>query len=181
MKEATTSQAAGDAKAGSVVFDIGYQRYAGPREGRGRARLAVYKDGIRKALGLGRGAKVKLLPWALISLMVLIGIIMAVVAGAAQRALGDLGAELVPGTTHDSYYSIAITILFVFAALVAPRLLGPDRRNGTLHLYLVRPLTATNYIGARWAAFLTVMLVAAWLPQFVLFGGGVLGHPYPMA
>ena len=181
MNESTMAKAAGDAKAGSVVFDIGYQRYAGPREGRGRARLAVYKDGVRKALGLGRGAKTKLLPWAFISLMVVIGVIMAVTAGAAQRALGDVGAELAPGTSHDFYYSITITILFVFAALVAPRLLCPDRRNGTLHLYLVRPLTATNYLAARWAAFLTVMLLVAWLPQFVLLVGRVLGHPDPMA
>ena len=181
MNQPTMARAAGDAKAESVVFDIGYQRYAGPREGRGRARLAVYKDGVRKALGLGRGAKTKLLPWAFISLMVLIGVIMAVTAGAAQRTLGDLGAELAPGTSHDFFYSITITILFVFAALVAPRLLCPDRRNGTLHLYLVRPLTATNYLAARWAALLTVMLLVAWLPQFVLLVGRVLGHPDPMA
>ena len=181
MNEPTIAKATGDATAGSVVFDIGYQRYGGPREGRGRARLAVYKDGVRKALGLGRGAKTKLLPWAFISLMVVIGVIMSVVSGAAQRALGDVGAELAPGTSHDFYYSMTITILFVFAALVAPRLICPDRRNGTLHLYLVRPLTATNYVAARWAAFLTVMLLVAWLPQFVLLVGRVLGHPDPMA
>ena len=181
MNEPTIAKATGDATAGSVVFDIGYQRYAGPREGRGRARLAVYKDGVRKALGLGRGAKTKLLPWAFISLMVVVGVIMAVLAGAAQRALGDVGAELAPGISHDTYYAFTITILFVFAALVAPRLLCPDRRNGTLHLYLVRPLTPTNYVAARWAAFLTVMVLVAWLPQFVLLVGRVLGHPEPMA
>ena len=181
MNEAATPRAAGDAKTGSVVFDIGYQRYAGPREGRGRARLAVYKDGVRKALGLGRTAKAKLLPWAFISLMVVIGVIAAVSAGIAQRNLGDMGAEMAPGTSHEFYYSITIIILFVFAALVAPRLLCPDRRNGTIHLYLVRPLTATNYVAARWAAFLTVMLLVAWLPQFVLLAGRVLGHPDPLA
>ena len=163
-----------------VVFDIGYQRYAGPREGGRRARLAVYKDGFRKVLGLGRGAKAKLLPWACILLMVGIGTMMAVLAGAGQRVLGDSGAEMVPGTSHYFYSFLTITILFVFAALVAPRLLCPDRRNGTLHLYLVRPLTATNYVEARWAAFLTVMIFVAW-PQCVLLAGRVLGHPEPLA
>ena len=169
------------AKAGGVVFDIGYQRYAGPREGQRRARLAVYKDGFRKVLGLGRGAKAKLLPWACILLMVGISTVLAVMAGAGQRLLGDSGAEMVPGTSHYFYSNLAITILFVFAALVAPRLLCPDRRNGTLHLYLVRPLTATNYVEARWAAFLTVMVLVAWLPQCVLLAGRVLGHPEPLA
>ncbi len=181
MSEATTPQPGGEPRAAGVVFDIGYQRYSGPREGRRRARLAVYKDGIRKALGLGRGARTKLLPWAIVGLLVIIATIMAVMAGAGQRALGDAGAELLGGASHPLFYTIAITILFVFAALVAPRLLCPDRRNGTLHLYLVRPLTSTDYLAARWAAFLTVMLLVAWLPQFVVLLGRVLGHPEPMS
>ncbi len=181
MTDATTPSTTGDPKAGGVVFDIGYQRYAGPREGRRRARLAVYKDGFRKVLGLGRGAKAKLLPWACILLMVGISTMLAVMAGAGQRTLGDAGAELLGGTSHYFYSILATTIMFVFAALVAPRLLCPDRRNGTLHLYLVRPLTATDYVEARWAAFLTVMILVAWLPQFVLLTGRVLGHPDPMA
>ena len=181
MTDATNPATGDDQKAGGVVFDIGYQRYAGPREGRRRARLAVYKDGFRKVLGLGRGPKAKLLPWACILLMVGISIMLAVMAGAGQRALGDEGAGLLGGTSHYFYSFLTITILFVFAALVAPRLLCPDRRNGTLHLYLVRPLTATNYVEARWAAFLTVMILVAWLPQCVLLAGRVLGHPEPLA
>lgn len=182
MTETRTAKATGDPRAGGVVFDIGYQRYAGPREGRRRARLAVYKDGFRKVLGLGRGAKAKLLPWACILIMVGISIIMAAMAGFGQRTLGDAGAELVPGTSHYFYYSFfGLNILFIFAALVAPRLLCPDRRNGTLHLYLVRPLTATDYVQARWAACLTVMVLVAWLPQLVLLAGRVLGHPEPLA
>lgn len=178
---ANPGAASGDPKAAGVVFDIGYQRYAGPREGRDRARRAVYRDGIRKALGLGRGARTKLLPWGFISLLVVIGVVMAVMAGAGQRALGDAGANLLADASHRFYYALTITILFVFAALVAPRLLCPDRRNGTLHLYLVRPLTTTDYVAARWAAFLTVMVVVAWLPQFVLLTGRVLGHPEPLS
>ena len=177
---ANPGAASGNPKATGVVFDIGYQRYAGPREGRNRARRAVYRDGIRKALGLGRGARTKLLPWGFISLLVVIGVIMAVMAGAGQRALGDVGANLLVNASHRFYYAVTITILFVFAALVAPRLLCPDRRNGTLHLYLVRPLTSTDYLAARWAACLTVMVLIAWLPQFVLLTGRVLGHPAPL-
>lgn len=182
MTDAAAPKTTGDPKAGGVVFDIGYQRYAGPREGRRRARLAVYKDGFRKVLGLGRGPKAKLLPWACILIMVGIGIVLATIVGFGQRTAGDAGAEMVPGTSHYFYYSVfGLIILFIFAALVAPRLLCPDRRNGTLHLYLVRPLTATDYVQARWAACLTVMVLVAWLPQFVLLAGRVLGHPEPLA
>ena len=45
--------------AGGTVFDIGYRNYAGAREGTKRSRLAVYKDGLRTALGIGRGPGVE--------------------------------------------------------------------------------------------------------------------------
>mgnify|MGYP007026202615 CR=1 FL=1 len=40
------------------LFDLGYQHYDGPREGRMRARKAVFFDGFRTTLGLGRGAEI---------------------------------------------------------------------------------------------------------------------------
>src|ERR671914_2235159 len=76
-----------------TVFDIGYQRYTGRREGRGRARQAVFKDGIRTALGLGRGGRAKVLPWFFISVLAVIGLVFAIVAGAANRLGGPGAAE----------------------------------------------------------------------------------------
>ena len=58
-----------------TVFDIGYQHYSGLREGRNRARLAVYQDGVRNALGFGRGAWAKVLPLLFIALLVSIGLV----------------------------------------------------------------------------------------------------------
>ena len=53
---------------------------------------------------------------------------------------------------------IASIALFVFASVVAPELLCPDKRNGVINLYLVRPFTGSDYIVARWLAFLGVDL-----------------------
>ena len=36
--------------------------------------------------------------------------------------------------------------MFVFAAVVAPELLCRDRRDGVINLYLVRPLTGSDYV-----------------------------------
>jgi ABC-type transport system involved in multi-copper enzyme maturation permease subunit len=91
-------------------------------------------------------------------------------AGAAQEAN-------IP--SHSDYYGIASIILFVFASVVAPELLCPDRRNGVINLYLVRPVTGSDYIASRWAAFLAVILAAAWLPQAILFLGLVGGDAVP--
>ncbi len=175
---APEASAPGGGPAGTV-FDIGYQRYGGPREGRGRVRLAVFKDGVRTALGLGRGAKAKVLPWAFILLLVLIGFIMALVAGAALRLGGPDAVDQLP--SHSDFYGIASIFFFVFAAVVAPELLCPDRRDGVINLYLVRPLTGSDYIVARWLAFLAVSLGVAWLPQLVLLAGLLLGNPDPVA
>jgi ABC-2 type transport system permease protein len=162
-----------------TVFDIGYQRYTDRREGRGRSRLAIFKDGVRIALGLGRGGRAKILPWFFIGVLAVIGLVFAIVAGAADRLGGPGTAQRANLPSHSDYYGIASIIVFVFAAVVAPELLCRDRRDGVINLYLVRPLTGSDYVIARWAAFLVVMLTAAWLPQVILFLGLSAGDPAP--
>jgi len=173
----TGSRTAGGAA--GTVFDIGYQRYDGPREGRLRARAAVFKDGVRTALGLGRGPRAKILPWTFIVLLTGIAFIMALVAGAALRLAGPEALAELP--SHSDFYGIASIFLVVFAAVVAPELLCPDRHDGVINLYLVRPLTGSDYVVARWLAFLVVSLGVAWLPQVVLLIGMVMGSPDPVA
>ena len=163
-----------------TVFDIGYQRYTGKREGRQRARTAIFKDGLRAAFGLGRGGRAKVLPFFFIGVLTVIALVMALIAGAAERLGGPGTAEKAHLPTHADYYGIASIIMFVFSALVGPELLCRDRRDGVINLYLVRPLTGSDYIISRWTAFLAVMSAAAWLPQVILFLGLSMGDPKPM-
>src|SRR5215207_8223991 len=162
-----------------TVFDIGYRTYSGEREGRGRGRRAIYKDGVRIALGLGRGPRAKILPWFFIAVLAVIGLVFAIVAGAANPLGGPGTAERANLPSHSDYNGIASIIIFVFAAVVAPELLCRDRRDGVINLYLVRPLTGSDYVISRWSAFLTVMVAAAWLPQIILFLGLAGGDPTP--
>jgi ABC-2 type transport system permease protein len=164
-----------------TVFDIGYQRYTGPREGRERARRAVLSDGMRIALGLGRGPRAKILPWFFIAVLIAIALVMALVAGAAERIAGPGAAQRLNLPSHVDFYGIASILLFAFGALVAPELLCRDKRDGVINLYLVRPMTGSDYIVSRWAAFFFVMTVAAWLPQVILFLGLCGGDPSPIA
>jgi ABC-2 type transport system permease protein len=131
-------------------------------------------------LGLGRGGRAKILPWLFIGILSAIGLIMALVAGAAERLAGPGSAERLNLPSHSDFYSIAAIILYVFAAVVAPELLCRDRREGVINLYLVRPLNGSDYVISRWLAFLTVMLAAAWLPQLILFTGLSMGDPAPV-
>ncbi|MCZ6539295.1 MAG: hypothetical protein O6922_05670 [Chloroflexi bacterium] len=171
--------AEGPKRAEGKVFDIGYQHYDGPREGRNRARLSVYTDGLKNALGLGRGARAKILPWMFIGVLVLIGAGFALAAILIERLAGPEIAEIADLPSHSDYYSWASIIMFIFAAVSGPELLCPDRRDGVINLYLVRPLTGSDYIIARWAAFISVMLFVAWLPQIILMVGLTMGAPAP--
>ena len=165
---------------GGTVFDIGYQRYTGAREGRGRGRRAIFKDGVRIALGLGRGGRAKALPWLFITVLSGIALVMALVVGAANRMGGPGTAEQANLPSHSDYYGIASILLFVFAAVVGPELLCRDRRDGVIHLYLVRPLSGSDYIISRWAAFVAVTIATAWFPQVILFFGFTMGDADPM-
>ena len=136
-------------EASAEVFDLGYQHYRGPREGRSRARRALYVNGLRTTLGIGRGPLAKVLAVLMFGAAMVPAVIMAVVV-----ALFEPVAEALP--SHKDYYELVSLVLLLFAAIVGPELLCPDRRDGVIHLYLVRPITARDYAGARWLAVLTV-------------------------
>ena len=96
-------------------------------------------------------------------------VVIAAFLGSAPTSADDF--EL---PSYAEYYEFAIVPLGLFAAVVAPLLLCPDRRDGVLSLYAARPITPLDYVGARWAAFFTVPLVAAWLPEAILFAWNAL-------
>ena len=153
------------------VFDIGYQSYAGAREGRARAMKALWANGVRTSLGLGRGWMSKLMP----ALLFLILMIPALGFPVIVAMFGDLGelADIIPG--QDDYYWIVSAPLIIFSAIVAPELLIADRRSGVINLYLVRPLTSTDYVLGRWLAFFSVTLAMVIIPQVTLMVGLILG------
>ena len=151
------------------VYDLGYQHYDGPREGRRRARLALWTNGVRTALGIGRGGRAKVLP--IIFFVASIGPALLFVL------IASTGEEDIPG--HEGYFQIVSIILLLFSAIIAPELLCPDRRDGVISLYLVRPLSTTDYVGARWLAFFSVTLTLVYFGQAVLLIGFTLASPEP--
>jgi ABC-2 type transport system permease protein len=158
------------------VFDLGYHGYEGPRTGRWSRRRAIWRDGVRISLGLGRGTGAKIAPWLLLGLA-LVPMLVLVVVSAFVGAPTDADDFELP--SYAEYYEWAIVPLALFAAVVGPLLICPDRRDGVLALYAARPITPLDYVGARWAAFLTVTLAAVWLPEAVLYAWNVLDAREP--
>ncbi len=63
----------------SVIHDIGYQRYDGPRLGRAYAVRSLYVHGVRTAFGLGRGAKSKVFPWIVVGIVFLVAVVLTAI------------------------------------------------------------------------------------------------------
>ena len=161
------------------VFDLGYQHYTGPREGRSRARVALFVNGIRTLLGIGRGGRSKILPALLFfSAMAPAVVFVIILVVTEQVGVEGAGDAFIPGP--GDYYSIVGLVLIIFAAIMAPELLVPDRRENVLPLYLVRPLTATDYIVGRCLAFFAVALTLAFAGQALLQLGHILTTDNPV-
>jgi len=161
------------------VFDLGYQHYEGPREGRIRAIKSLWLNGFRSALGLGRGGRAKLLP-GLLLLAVLGPASVAILIASIVGPEGDLLGPNSEFPTHAQYYSIISLMLLIFSAIIVPELLIPDRRDGVLSLYLVRPLTSIDYLFSRWSSFFVVALALAYAGQALLLIGFLLASNTPV-
>ena len=158
------------------LFDLGYQRYDGPREGRTRARKALFVNGIRTCFGMGRGTMAKVLPILFFGAVMAPAIVFIIIAATTERLIGV--ALDIPG--HADYYQIVSLILLLFSAVIAPELLCPDRRSGVITLYLVRSLTFSDYVLGRWMAFFVVSLLFIFTGQVVLMIGLTMSATQPL-
>ena len=162
-----------------TVFDIGYQSYTGAREGRGRAWQTIFIDGVKNGMGIGRGGWAKFLPWLVVSPIVITGLVFAALAAFFEPFNIEVdtggGASPIDLPGHDDLITVAAFLLMLFAAFTGPELVCPDRRNRVIHLYLVRPITMLDYLGARWCALVVLLLAAALLPHFTLWIGLMFG------
>jgi ABC-2 type transport system permease protein len=151
-----------------VIYDRGYRTYEGERTGPAGARRAVYKDGIRRVLGLGRKARTKIYPW----LMIGIAVAMAAIVIGVHWFIGDIAQSLAEGVpSYGDLFDLYSWIGLLFIAFAGPWLLIPDRTQGVLSVYFSRPLTVDGYLSAKVGAFATVVGAIYLVPQIVLHLG----------
>ncbi|WP_433614867.1 ABC transporter permease [Dactylosporangium sp. CA-139114] len=147
----------------SVIHDIGYQRYTGPRLGRWYANRSLYEHSVRAAFGIGRGAKAKIFPWMIIGIVLLVAVVVI-----AYRSIS--------GQTLMSYRDYVAGLSYpvmLFLAIVAPELVSRDLRDRTLPLYFSRPLARTDYALSKFAALVTAVLLLLGVPQLLIYIGAV--------
>ncbi len=148
----------------SVIHDLGYRRYDGPRLGRGQIVRALAWHSFRAAFGFGRGAKAKILP-----AIALIALCLPAVINAFAMAKGDARQF-----TYDTYVpSLRVLFMTLFVAVQAPELVSRDLRSRVLPLYFARPIETIDYPLAKYVAFSGACLVMMEVPLLVLYGGSI--------
>jgi ABC-2 type transport system permease protein len=149
----------------SVIHDIGYRRYDGPRLRRAAIVRALAWHSFRSAFGFGRSAKAKVVPVLALVLLSLPAVINAVsVSQGNPRTIG-----------YDTYIvGLRIVVMLIFVAVQAPELVSRDLRNRVLPLYFSRPLRPVDYPVAKYVAFTAACLVMIEVPVLVLYAGTIV-------
>ncbi len=152
-----------------AVYDRGYRPYDGPRGGRRASTFALYRTSLRRAIGLRRPWRQKLMPAVLLA----IAVVPAVINVGIGYLTRNTPAQNFSFITYREYVGVSSALL-LFVALVAPDIVCPDRRQRVLPLIFARPLTGRDYALAKVAAIFTCVFAFGFLPQVVLFVGQML-------
>jgi ABC-2 type transport system permease protein len=152
-----------------AVYDRGYRPYDGVRGGRKAAVLALYKASMRRAIGLRRSWRQKVLPFGLLA-VVSVPAAVNVGIGYATRNSPLEGFSFF---TYREYVGVSSALL-LFVAVCAPDVVCPDRRQRVLPVIFARPLTGSDYVLAKLGAIASLVFAFSILPQVLLFVGQTL-------
>jgi len=160
--------AAGPASPTGAIHDIGYRHYDGPRLGTSYIRRSLFVETLKGAFGLGRSARSKIMPFLLLSVMVLPAIVVGIVAGYFGFDELPLGY-----TEYVVTMQVAVT---VFLGSQAPAVMSRDLRFRVAPLYFSRPLSRQQYVQAKYAGMSAALLILTGLPLTLLLAGALLAE-----
>lgn len=158
----------------AAIYEQGYRSYSGERTGVGGAIRTLVGHSLRAVLGLGRSARHKVMPVAVILMAYTPA---AVFLGVAALLPAELEGEVLP--SYAGYYGFVSAALFLFASFVAPELLCTDRRTGMLGVYLASPLDRTTYLLGKTIAISSILAVVTIGPPLILLIGLSLADSGP--
>lgn len=163
------------------IYDLGYQGYDGPRQGRAAVVRGLLRRSLAEAYGIGRGGRAKIAPFILLGLAVLPAILAVGIAALAAQVGGDDIGDVASPIRHETYQGLTSALVMLFCAAQAPELFGRDQRYGVLPLYFSRVLTRADYAVARTGGLFLAVLIIVLVPQVLLTVGSILGAADPIA
>jgi len=169
----------GGGSSGSI-YDLGYRGYDGPRYGRVTVLLALLRQSLQEAYGIGRGGRAKVAPFLLLILNGLPALLAVGIKALVSQAGGGAVLDEANPIRHDTYWSLTSTLVMLFCAAQAPELFGRDQRYGVLPLYFSRVLTRLDYALARTGGLFIAILIVTLTPHLILTIGAILGATDPL-
>jgi ABC-2 type transport system permease protein len=154
----------------SVIHDIGYRHYDGPRLGRPYAIRSLYLHNLRAAYGLGRPIKSKIMPFLLFTIMLLPAAISIAVTALAGQIGNGSAISLI---RYESYAIYLQPLIAIFLAAQSPVIASRDLRFHVTPLYFSRPMSRLDYVLAKYAALTTALMILLGTPVTVLFIGAL--------
>jgi ABC-2 type transport system permease protein len=154
----------------SVIHDIGYRNYDGPRLGRAYAIRSLFTHNLRAAYGLGRPAKAKIMPFLLFTIMLLPAAISVAITALASSIGNGAPVNLI---RYSSYAVYLQPLIAIFLAAQSPVLASRDLRFHVTPLYFSRPLSRLDYVLAKYGALTTALFILLGTPVTILFAGAL--------
>jgi ABC-2 type transport system permease protein len=151
-----------------AIHDIGYRHYDGPRLGTSYIRRSLFIETLRGAFGLGRSARSKIMPFLLLSLMVLPAVVVGIVTG-------YFGFDELPMGYTEYVVNMQVAVT-VFLGSQAPAIMSRDLRFRVAALYFSRPLSRQQYVQAKYAGMSAALLILTGLPLTLLLAGALLAE-----
>ncbi len=154
------------------VFDRGYARYTGERQGRPQAVRSLILYSMKRAMGIRKPWTAKVLPFLLYTAAVIPLVAMIVVNALVPDA--DFA-------TYSDYLAVVFVIIGLFVATTAPEMICVDRHERTLPLYFSRAITRTDYVLAKVVAITLLTMTLSLIPLVILWLGKQLLSDSPGA
>ncbi len=137
---------------------------------------------VRTAYGLGRSARSKVLPVAIVLMALLPSlVVLGLFAVAAQAGPASEAFQRLVPIRYSTLFPYIAPLVFLFCASQAPELFGRDQRAGVLPLYFSRAVTRLDYAAARALGLMASLLILALVPQLALLLGRSLLAADPIA
>lgn len=151
----------------SVIHDLGYRGYDGPRRSTFAIARTLYLTGLLHAFGLKRSGRSKVLPFALLGFNLVPA---AVLVGVVALTKSE------PPVGYADYAMQMQVLSSIFAAAQAPVLFSRDLRHGSIVLYLARPLNAALLAVTRWLSLVSAIAIFLLTPVLLLLIGSLLAR-----
>ncbi len=157
------------------VADVRFDRYTGVRSGRGWAVWSLARWSSLRAMGARRGWKAKIIPIALILIAFAPAIVVLGLRALFPGSIDSLASVL----PFQNYQDMISVVILVFAVVITPELLCPDRRDRVLTLYFSTAVSRGEYVLGKIIAAVLPLLCLTLLPLAFLYAGNVVFAVHP--